>query len=92
MAIMITYPSTFGVFDSKIFDVVNLMKEINAKVYIDGANFNAQMLITSTGLLGDVCHLNLHKTFAIPHGGGGPGFAPVLVKNELKNFLPKRNE
>lgn len=80
MAIMITYPSTFGLFDSKLLDITKRIRNIGALVYIDGANFNAVMLLSSIGLLGDVCHLNLHKTFTIPHGGGGPGFAPVLVK------------
>lgn len=69
-----------------------MLRSIGGLVYVDGANFNAQMMISSLGMIGDVCHLNLHKTFCIPHGGGGPGFAPILVKQFLQDFLPKNDE
>ncbi len=86
--LMITYPSTFGVFEENTRDAVDLVREKGGKIYIDGANMNAHFFITSPGTIGDVCHLNLHKSFAIPHGGGGPGHGPVLVKDVLKPFLP----
>lgn len=92
-AIMITYPSTHGVFEEKIQDITNLIHSNGGQVYIDGANMNAQMGITAPGLFGgDVCHLNLHKTFSIPHGGGGPGIGPICVKKHLEEFLPSHNE
>lgn len=88
-AIMITYPSTFGVFEPKIKEVCNLIHEHGGQVYMDGANMNAQIGLCSPGEIGaDVCHLNLHKTFCIPHGGGGPGVGPVGVKEHLAPFLP----
>ncbi|MCW9000703.1 MAG: aminomethyl-transferring glycine dehydrogenase, partial [Kangiellaceae bacterium] len=87
--LMITYPSTHGVFEETIKDICNLVHEHGGQVYMDGANMNAQVGITSPGLMGsDVSHLNLHKTFAIPHGGGGPGVGPIGVKQHLKPFLP----
>ncbi len=88
-ALMVTYPSTHGVFESHILDITNLIHEHGGQVYMDGANMNAQVGYTSPGLIGaDVCHLNLHKTFAIPHGGGGPGVGPICVAEHLKPFLP----
>jgi glycine dehydrogenase len=73
-ALMVTYPSTFGVFEEKIVEICNAVHEAGGQVYMDGANMNAQVGLTSPGIIGaDVCHLNLHKTFCIPHGGGGPG-------------------
>ena len=87
--LMITYPSTHGVYEEAIKDICNLVHEHGGQVYMDGANMNAQVGITSPGLMGsDVSHLNLHKTFAIPHGGGGPGVGPIGVKEHLKPFLP----
>lgn len=87
--LMITYPSTHGVFEESIKDICALIHEHGGQVYMDGANMNAQVGITSPGLMGsDVSHLNLHKTFAIPHGGGGPGVGPIGVKEHLKAFLP----
>ncbi|KAG7709145.1 hypothetical protein KL914_001535 [Ogataea haglerorum] len=89
-AIMITYPSTYGMFEPTIRDAVRLVHSHGGQVYLDGANMNAQVGLTSPGDLGaDVCHLNLHKTFAIPHGGGGPGVGPICVAEHLKDFLPK---
>lgn len=88
-AIMITYPSTFGVFEPEIKAVCNLVHEHGGQVYMDGANMNAQIGLCSPGDIGaDVCHLNLHKTFCIPHGGGGPGVGPIGVKSHLAPFLP----
>ncbi|PHH82283.1 hypothetical protein CDD82_6463 [Ophiocordyceps australis] len=88
-AIMITYPSTFGVFEPNIRKICNMVHSKGGLVYMDGANMNAQIGITSPGGLGaDVCHLNLHKTFCIPHGGGGPGVGPICVKEKLIKFLP----
>lgn len=88
-AIMVTYPSTFGVFEPEIKDVCNIVHEHGGQVYMDGANLNAQMGLTNPGFIGaDVCHLNLHKTFCIPHGGGGPGVGPIAVKGHLKKYLP----
>ncbi len=88
-AIMITYPSTHGVFESEILQMVDIIHENGGQVYMDGANMNAQVGITNPGTIGaDVCHLNLHKTFAIPHGGGGPGVGPIAVAEHLKEFLP----
>jgi glycine dehydrogenase len=88
-ALMITYPSTHGVFESKIKDITQLIHDCGGQVYMDGANMNAQVGITSPAEIGaDVCHLNLHKTFAIPHGGGGPGVGPICVAAHLQSFLP----
>ncbi len=88
-ALMITYPSTHGVFESKIQEITNLIHECGGQVYMDGANMNAQVGLTSPAKIGaDVCHLNLHKTFAIPHGGGGPGVGPICVAAHLAPFLP----
>jgi glycine dehydrogenase len=89
-ALMVTYPSTHGVFETAIKDICAKVHECGGLVYMDGANMNAQVGLTSPGLIGaDVCHLNLHKTFAIPHGGGGPGMGPICVNDKLKPFLPK---
>ncbi|PLX09179.1 MAG: glycine dehydrogenase (aminomethyl-transferring) [Marinilabiliales bacterium] len=88
-AIMVTYPSTHGVFEDGIMDLIDIIHDNGGQVYMDGANMNAQVGLTSPGFVGaDVCHLNLHKTFAIPHGGGGPGVGPVGVASHLKPFLP----
>ena len=88
-AIMITYPSTHGVFEDNILEIIDVVHEHGGQVYMDGANMNAQVGLTSPGYIGaDVCHLNLHKTFAIPHGGGGPGVGPIGVANHLVEFLP----
>ncbi len=87
--LMITYPSTHGVFESSIIEITSIIHQHGGQVYMDGANMNAQVGLTSPGNIGaDVCHLNLHKTFAIPHGGGGPGMGPICVKNHLAPFLP----
>lgn len=89
-AIMVTYPSTYGLFEPTIRDACNIIHENGGQVYLDGANMNAQVGLTSPGDLGaDVCHLNLHKTFAIPHGGGGPGVGPICVAEHLADLLPK---
>jgi glycine dehydrogenase len=86
---MITYPSTHGVFENNISEVIEVVHTNGGQVYMDGANMNAQLGHTSPGLIGaDVCHLNLHKTFCIPHGGGGPGMGPIGVKKHLIPFLP----
>ena len=88
-AFMITYPSTYGFFDEDVTDIINLIHDNGGQVYMDGANMNAQVGFTSPGKIGaDVCHLNLHKTFAIPHGGGGPGVGPICVAEHLVPFLP----
>ncbi len=88
-ALMITYPSTHGVFEVAVKDICKWVHEAGGQVYMDGANMNAQVGLTSPGTLGaDVCHLNLHKTFCIPHGGGGPGVGPVCVAAHLVDFLP----
>jgi glycine dehydrogenase len=88
-AIMITYPSTFGVFEPQIKAVCDVVHQHGGQVYMDGANMNAQIGLCSPGEIGaDVCHLNLHKTFCIPHGGGGPGVGPIGVKSHLAPFLP----
>ena len=88
-AIMITYPSTFGVFEPAVKEVCQIVHEHGGQVYMDGANLNAQIGLCNPGDIGaDVCHLNLHKTFCIPHGGGGPGVGPIGVKEHLKPFLP----
>ncbi|MCB1175795.1 MAG: aminomethyl-transferring glycine dehydrogenase [Leptospiraceae bacterium] len=87
--LMITYPSTHGVFEEGIRDLCQIVHEHGGQVYMDGANLNAQLGLTSPGQIGaDVCHLNLHKTFAIPHGGGGPGMGPICVASHLIPFLP----
>ncbi len=87
--IMITYPSTYGVYEETIKEITEVVHKHGGQVYMDGANMNAQVGLTAPGLIGaDVCHLNLHKTFAIPHGGGGPGMGPICVKNHLAAFLP----
>ena len=86
---MITYPNTYGIFDENIKEVIDIVHRYGGLVYMDGANMNAQCGITSPGECGaDVCHLNLHKTFCIPHGGGGPGMGPILVNDKLKPLLP----
>lgn len=88
-ALMVTYPSTHGVFESGIKEICNIIHSYGGQVYMDGANMNAQVGLTSPSIIGaDVCHLNLHKTFAIPHGGGGPGMGPICVAEHLKPFLP----
>ena len=87
--IMITYPSTYGVYEETVKDITAIIHEHGGQGYIDWANMNAQVGLTAPGLIGaDVCHLNLHKTFAIPHGGGGPGMGPICVKQHLAPFLP----
>ncbi|MBP6446509.1 MAG: aminomethyl-transferring glycine dehydrogenase [Saprospiraceae bacterium] len=87
--LMITYPSTHGVFETSIKEICDLIHHHGGLVYMDGANMNAQVGLTSPGIIGaDVCHLNLHKTFAIPHGGGGPGMGPICVNKKLAPFLP----
>ncbi len=87
--LMVTYPSTHGVFEEGIRDICAIIHENGGQVYMDGANMNAQVGLTSPGNIGaDVCHLNLHKTFCIPHGGGGPGMGPICVASHLAPFLP----
>jgi len=91
-ALMVTYPSTHGVFEESIKKICKIIHDNGGLVYMDGANMNAQVGLTSPGNIGaDVCHLNLHKTFAIPHGGGGPGVGPICVNNKLKPYLPGHN-
>ena len=88
-AFMVTYPSTHGVFEPNIREMIDIIHEFGGQVYMDGANMNAQVGLTSPAEIGaDVCHLNLHKTFAIPHGGGGPGMGPICVAGHLVEFLP----
>ena len=88
-ALMVTYPSTHGVYESAIREVTKIIHDNGGQVYMDGANMNAQVGLTNPGAIGaDVCHLNLHKTFAIPHGGGGPGVGPICVASQLAPFLP----
>lgn len=88
-ALMVTYPSTHGVFEESILEVVKIIHENGGQVYMDGANMNAQVGFTNPGTIGaDVCHLNLHKTFAIPHGGGGPGVGPIACAKHLTPYLP----
>jgi glycine dehydrogenase len=88
--LMITYPSTHGVFEDEIRTICDVIHEHGGQVYMDGANMNAQVGLTSPALIGaDVCHLNLHKTFAIPHGGGGPGMGPIGAATHLVPFLPR---
>jgi glycine dehydrogenase len=92
-ALMITYPSTHGVFEEGILEVIRIVHSFGGQVYMDGANMNAQVGLTNPGLIGaDVCHLNLHKTFAIPHGGGGPGVGPIGVARHLTPFLPGHSQ
>jgi glycine dehydrogenase len=87
--LMVTYPSTHGVFEESIREICSIVHANGGLVYMDGANMNAQVGLTSPGMIGaDVCHLNLHKTFAIPHGGGGPGMGPICVNDKLKPYLP----
>jgi len=87
--IMITYPSTYGVYEETVKEITDIIHQHGGQVYMDGANMNAQVGLTAPGLIGaDVCHLNLHKTFAIPHGGGGPGMGPICVKKHLTPYLP----
>ncbi len=89
-ALMITYPSTHGVFEEGVKEITETIHRCGGQVYMDGANMNAQVGLTNPGFLGaDVCHLNLHKTFAIPHGGGGPGMGPICVAAHLTPYLPK---
>ena len=91
-ALMITYPSTYGVFEQNIREVCKIVHEHGGQVYMDGANMNAQVGLTSPAAIGaDVCHLNLHKTFAIPHGGGGPGMGPIAVAKHLAPYLPRHS-
>lgn len=88
-ALMITYPSTHGIFETEIKEICDIIHACGAQVYMDGANMNAQVGLTNPGFIGaDVCHLNLHKTFCIPHGGGGPGAGPICVAEHLVPFLP----
>lgn len=88
-ALMVTYPSTHGVYESEIVEITSIIHDNGGQVYMDGANMNAQVGLTNPGNIGaDVCHLNLHKTFAIPHGGGGPGVGPICVAEQLVPFLP----
>ncbi|MDA8572674.1 aminomethyl-transferring glycine dehydrogenase [Flavobacteriaceae bacterium] len=88
-ALMVTYPSTHGVYESQIKEITQIIHDNGGQVYMDGANMNAQVGLTNPGKIGaDVCHLNLHKTFAIPHGGGGPGVGPICVAEQLTPFLP----
>ncbi len=92
-ALMVTYPSTHGVFEETIVEICGAIHEAGGQVYMDGANMNAQVGLTSPGRIGaDVCHLNLHKTFCIPHGGGGPGVGPIGVAEQLVPFLPGHRE
>lgn len=87
--IMITYPSTYGVYEETVKEITDIIHNYGGQVYMDGANMNAQVGLTAPGLIGaDVCHLNLHKTFAIPHGGGGPGMGPICVRQHLAEHLP----
>jgi len=86
---MVTYPSTHGVYEASIKEITQIIHDCGGQVYMDGANMNAQVGLTNPGNIGaDVCHLNLHKTFAIPHGGGGPGVGPICVAKHLVPFLP----
>ncbi|MCH8890265.1 MAG: glycine dehydrogenase (aminomethyl-transferring), partial [Myxococcales bacterium] len=88
-ALMLTYPSTHGVFETRVKEICDLIHERGGQVYLDGANLNAQLGLTSPAAIGaDVCHMNLHKTFCIPHGGGGPGMGPIAAAEHLRAFLP----
>ena len=90
--IMITYPSTYGVYEETVKEITAIVHQHGGQVYMDGANMNAQTGLTAPGLIGaDVCHLNLHKTFSIPHGGGGPGMGPICVRKHLAEFLPSHS-
>ena len=90
--LMVTYPSTHGVFESRIREIVDAVHDAGGQVFMDGANMNAQVGLTNPGYIGaDVCHLNLHKTFAMPHGGGGPGVGPICVAEHLTPFLPSHS-
>ncbi len=92
-ALMVTYPSTHGVFEEGIQEICQLVHDAGGQVYLDGANLNAQLCLTSPGIIGaDVCHINLHKTFCIPHGGGGPGSGPIPVAAHLAPYLPSNPE
>jgi glycine dehydrogenase len=92
-ALMVTYPSTYGVFEEGIKEICSIVHEFGGLVYMDGANMNAQVGLTSPATIGaDVCHLNLHKTFAIPHGGGGPGVGPICVREHLAPYLPGHSD
>ncbi len=87
--LMVTYPSTHGVFESRIREIVDAVHDAGGQVYMDGANMNAQVGLTNPGFIGaDICHLNLHKTFGMPHGGGGPGVGPICCARHLEPFLP----
>ena len=87
---MVTYPSTHGVFEEAIRDICAIVHDHGGQIYLDGANMNAQVGVCRPGDYGaDVCHLNLHKTFCIPHGGGGPGMGPIAVAAHLAPFLPR---
>src|SRR2546426_7594522 len=87
---MFTYPSTHGVFETSIRDICRIVHEQGGQVYMDGANMNAQVGLCRPAEFGaDLCHLNLHKTFCIPHGGGGPGMGPICVASHLASFLPR---
>merc|ERR1740117_2314010 len=87
--LMVTYPSTRAFFEDGIQDICAIVHDCGGQVYMDGANMNAQLRLTSPGMIGaDVCHLNLHKTFSIPHGGGGPGLGPICSRKHLAPFLP----
>ena len=89
--LMVTYPSTHGVFEESIQEICAIIHQYGGQVYMDGANMNAQVGLTSPAMIGaDVCHLNLHKTFCIPHGGGGPGMGPICVAQHLVPFLPSQ--
>ena len=91
--VMVTYPSTHGAFEEGILELVKIIHDNGGLVYMDGANMNAQVGLTSPGHMGaDVCHLNLHKTFAMPHGGGGPGVGPIAVCDKLVDFLPSHSQ
>ena len=88
-ALMVTYPSTHGVFEEKIIEICDVIHKHGGQVYMDGANLNALVGIAKPGKFGpDVCHINLHKTFCIPHGGGGPGMGPIACAKHLADFLP----
>merc|ERR1719486_645931 len=90
--LMVTYPSTHGVFEENIQEICQMIHDNGGQVYMDGANMNAQSGLTSPGMIGaDVCHLNLHKTFSIPHGGGGPGLGPICVRKHLSPHLPNHS-
>ena len=90
--VMITYPSTYGIFEEDVKEICDIVHQHGGQVYMDGANMNAQVGLTSPGLIGaDVCHLNLHKTFSIPHGGGGPGMGPICVRKHLTEHLPSHS-